>query len=85
MIAEYNEHYPITMQNRTYLPYLFKTNCQKCGKELSAEYKNDNYLSNPSLSNPKLGCIVHIYFCCDDCEHDQFEDALFELKITPVQ
>lgn len=79
MIAKYDEYPPITLSNRTYLPYFFITNCEKCGAELHEDYTEDNY-----LMNPVVGRIVSIHFYCNRCKRDQYEEAKLEIVITPV-
>jgi hypothetical protein len=79
MIAEFDESYKMAMPKRTYLPYLFKTNCEKCRKELHTDYRDDEYLMDPIANST-----VEIHFYCEGCEHDQYENALLLLFIfTP--
>lgn len=79
MIAELCDGHGTEMKKRTYLPYFFRTNCKSCGKELRTDYTGDEY-----LSYPVSGEVVKIHFYCPKCQEDQYEEALFEVKVTPL-
>ena len=49
---------------RLHLPYILKTKCPKCGKELSRNYSNMEYLIYPNIGHNQES------FWCDECDNE---------------
>lgn len=68
----------IELSKRTYLPFILKTNCNHCNKELVKDLTT-NYLSYPIINT-----IQDICFYCNDCDKEQEEKVKLIVKLEQV-